>query len=226
MHFEAHAALGWAIGVFAPGSDRRIRACALVAAIAPDLDAVIPYMIGPEAYSNYHHTFGHNLFVGFGLAAVCGLVVRRKQETKVKAITAAVTLVAFLSHFFTDSYFTRFPVYPFWPLSKYTLLVPSPHGWGLASPINTYLAYASYPVVVILAGWKRVSPLELISPRLDRIVQNAFRKRDQSCATCQASCNNRCDACETPTCMKHAGLHGWFRIRCHGCSERPGTDAK
>ena len=50
MHFTAHAGVGWTIGVLAPGSDRRLRACCLGAAIIPDIDA-LPFVFGPDAYT-------------------------------------------------------------------------------------------------------------------------------------------------------------------------------
>jgi len=48
VHLEAHAGLGWAVGVLAPGSDRRLRNCCVAAAVLPDVDAVA-YLWGPEA---------------------------------------------------------------------------------------------------------------------------------------------------------------------------------
>ena len=50
MHSEAHAGVGWLLGVLAPKSDRRLRARAVGAAVIPDIDAVA-YLGGYEAYS-------------------------------------------------------------------------------------------------------------------------------------------------------------------------------
>lgn len=61
MHFEPHAALGWAIGNVG-GVDRQLRKWCVVGAILPDIDAA-PYVFGPEAYGHWHHTFGHNVFL-------------------------------------------------------------------------------------------------------------------------------------------------------------------
>ena len=71
MHLEAHAGLGWAIGVLAPGSDRRLRNWCVSAAVLPDVDA-LTYVLGDVAYGRWHHTFGHNVFLGalFALGSV------------------------------------------------------------------------------------------------------------------------------------------------------------
>ena len=48
MHLEAHAGLGWAIGVLAPRSTPRLRGWCLFAAVIPDID-VVSFLFGPEA---------------------------------------------------------------------------------------------------------------------------------------------------------------------------------
>src|SRR6266446_1194914 len=59
MHFEPHAALGWAIGNFG-GADRQLRKWCVIGAILPDIDA-IPFVFSAQAYGRWHHTFGRNL---------------------------------------------------------------------------------------------------------------------------------------------------------------------
>ena len=51
---------------------------------------------------------------------------------------------------------------------------------------------------VFLAWLRGVSPLELVSPRLDRIVLNFFRKRTALCHACERPCNEVCDTCKKP----------------------------
>ncbi|MFC1706094.1 ABC transporter permease [Planctomycetota bacterium] len=73
MHLEAHAGLGWILGTVPRGSDRRLRNSCVVAAIIADVDAVA-LLWGREAYDRWHHTFGHNIFLGLlVVGAGCGV---------------------------------------------------------------------------------------------------------------------------------------------------------
>lgn len=214
MHLEAHAGVGWLVGVLAPGSDRRLRACCVAATVIPDIDAA-PYLHSYDAYARWHHTFGHNIWVGVLLAAVAAWL-HRDQPWKRRGLIAGLVGVCFTSHLLTDAWFTRYDVYLFWPLNRYGLLFEG--GVGLVAPINGYLVYASMVMAVGLAFWKRVTPLDLFWPRLDRIVINAISKRDLSCGTCETSCNDRCDTCQTPTCLKHGKIRWSFWIQCPSCA--------
>jgi len=72
-------------------------------------------------------------------------------------------------------------------------------------------------VVVVLALWRQVTPIELFFPRLDRAFVNAFRAKTAACATCSRACNETCDACARPVCSKHARL-GLTRVTCAECA--------
>lgn len=127
--------------------------------------------------------------------------------------------LTFASHLLTDAYFTRYPVYLWWPLNR----IPYSFAGGvwLGAPINTALVYGALVLAVVLAVARGVTPLDVFWPRLDRIVRNAFRAKPLACATCEAACNERCDGCEQPTCLRH-GRIGWgFRIACPACGEGP-----
>jgi hypothetical protein len=107
-------------------------------------------------------------------------------------------------------------VYLFWPFGERDYnFVPN---LGLGDPINTVLAYVFMTLPWLLAFWKPATPLELISPRLDRIFLNAFRKRTSSCASCGRPCNNVCDGCGSATCMKDGAIDLRFRITCRACA--------
>jgi hypothetical protein len=214
MHLEAHAGLGWAIGVLAPGSDRRLRNVCVAAALIPDVDAVT-YLFGYQAYADYHHTFGHNVFVGLALA---GLAVwwHRDRPAKRRALAAGLAALAFASHLLTDAWFTRYPVYPWWPFSRQEFLFEG--GVGLVAPINVTLIYASFALVFVLALLKRVTPLDVFSPGLDRLFLGFFRRRTLSCATCQAKTNAACHGCEQPVCGRHGTIGKGFCLACPGCA--------
>jgi hypothetical protein len=130
----------------------------------------------------------------------------------------ATTLVAvcWASHILTDMKLSGWEVYLYWPFSE------RGYGfqpiWALGHPLNLWLAYIFMILPWVLAPWKGVTPLELISPRLDRILLNAFRKKTWDCATCLAPCNNECDTCAKPACMKHGRINWRFRITCPACA--------
>lgn len=202
MHLEAHAGLGWALGVLAPTSDRRLRALAVVAAVLPDVD-VVSWLAGQEAYMRYHHTFGHNVFLGLVVANLAFWLRGR--------VGAAVAALAFASHLLTDMKLSAYPVHIFWPMRGEYEFTPN---HGLASPVNTALVYIAIASVLPLALFRGVTPLELLHPRLDRLFTDAFRKKPHACATCERACNQRCERCEKPVCSRHARVSWRFRITC------------
>ncbi len=214
MHFESHAGLGWAMGTLAPGSDRALRAWCLAAAVAPDLDAV-SYLFGDVAYSRYHHTFGHNVFLGAAIVGAAAWHERRRAPLRLAGFGALVAL-AFAGHLLTDAKLSAYAVEPFWPLSRAAYEFHP--NLGLAAPINTWLVYASVATVVLLALWRRVSPLELISPQLDRRVLRALSPRRLSCEHCAGPCNDRCDRCGTPVCARDGKVVSGFRLSCRRCA--------
>lgn len=213
MHLEAHAGVGWAIGVLAPGASRRLRAWCLVAAILPDIDAAA-YLFGPVAYMNWHHTFGHNVFLGAAVAAAAAWGHRAEPPAR-RALAAGLVALAFASHLLSDMKLSAYPIVAFWPLSREEYEFPD--NLALVAPINTHLVYASAVLTALLAWWKGVTPLDLISPRLDRIFLNFFRRRNLECATCRRRCNETCDGCGAATCFRHGRLGRGFRVACGRC---------
>lgn len=210
MFGQTHAALGWVIGHASPTSDRRLRAWCTAAAILPDLDAAA-YLLGRTYYDKIHHTFGHNVFTG----ALCvALAAWHFWKRPARELWTAVVLVAvcFASHLLTDAKLSGWLIHPWWPVSNAGYQFHP--NYQLGDPINIWLMVLFMTLPFLLAFWKPVTPLELISPRLDRLVVNLFRKKTLKCATCQGDCNNRCDACEAPVCMKHAKVDFRFRVRC------------
>lgn len=214
MYGQTHVGLGWVIGMAAPGSDRRLRGWCVAAAILPDIDAGA-MLFGMDAYVKWHHKPGHNLFLGV-LCVLAALVHFRSRPLRQRLVAVVWTAVCFASHILTDMKLSGWEVYLFWPFSE--------RGYGfqpilaLGHPINQWLAGIFMTVPWLLAFWRPVTPLELISPRLDRIFLNAFRKKTWECSTCRTSCNNECDGCAKPTCMKHGRINWRFRITCPACA--------
>jgi hypothetical protein len=208
VHFEAHATLGWAIGNLG-GGDRRLRNYCVLGAILPDIDAT-PYLFGPQAYGDWHHTFGHNVF----LWAAFGAWVTWKSRSWRAAILGGLS---FGSHLLTDAQLSGWVLYLFWPLSSEGYLFPG--AVGLDAPINYWLVYLSPVVVVILAVLFKRTPVDIVSPALDRMIIAFFREKRLGCGSCSRKCNQLCDNCGTATCIRHANITRRFRLLCPICSK-------
>ena len=215
MHLQAHAGLGWLIGASAPGADRRLRNWCVAAAVLPDVDGVT-YLFGPEAFGRWHHTVGHNVFAGVLCVLAAAWHVRGNR-----LYAGFLTAIAFLSHLVTDQVFTEWPVYPLWPFSYHPL--PLDNRYALGHPINTWIVIGSLVIIPLIALWRKVTPLDVLSPSLDRAVINTFRAKTLACATCAAPCGNRCEKCEAPLCGRHARIDRRLRLVCSACGRPPAS---
>jgi membrane-bound metal-dependent hydrolase YbcI (DUF457 family) len=214
---QAHAGLGWLIGVAAPTSDRRLRLWCTAAAILPDVDA-LSIVAGGPAYDRYHHTFGHNLFTGILCVSAAAWSFRRYPT---RSWLAAIVLVAvsFSSHLLTDMKLSGWPLHLLWPVNRKSFEFHP--NLQVGAPINMVLAGILMTVPWALAAWKGVSPLEILSPRLDHLFLNLFRRRNRECSACGRPCNHRCEGCTRPVCLRHARI-GWrFRTTCPSCAAGP-----
>ncbi len=211
---QAHAGLGWLIGTASPTSDRRLRIWCTAAAVLPDVDA-LTILAGKEYYDRFHHTFGHNIFIG-ALCVFAAAWFFRRSPTR--TWLAAVTFVAlsFSSHILTDMKLSGWELHLLWPLRRQGFEFHP--NLQLGHPINLLLVAVLMILPFALAFWKGVTPLEIVSPRLDRLFLNLFRPRNRECSVCARACNNRCDDCTKPVCMRHGKIGGRFRLRCPPCA--------
>jgi membrane-bound metal-dependent hydrolase YbcI (DUF457 family) len=206
MHLEPHAALGWTIGIIGR-ADRKLRNWCVVGAILPDIDA-IPYVFGPDVYARWHHTFGHNVFLW---AAFVGFVTWRCRSIR----AAILSFLAFGSHLLTDAQLSGWDLYLFWPVSREGYLFAN--AVGLEAPINTFLVYASLGVVLLIGLFYRRTPMDIFSPKLDRVFFSAFGKKVNSCAICAAPSNQTCETCGRAICLRHATLNRSIAVLCVDC---------
>lgn len=220
MHLQAHAALGWLLGGAAPASDRRLRAWCLAAAVLPDLDGAT-FLLGPSAYAQWHHTFGHNVFAGV-LVTAAAFWHHVDRPWARRLLAGGAVALAFGSHLLTDLAFSEWHVHPWWPVSNAHWAT---WGYYLAHPVNTWLVLASYPAVILVAFWRNATPLELLSPALDRAFLNAFRAKTLACAACGRRCNNLCAGCGRPICLRHGRITRTLRLSCAACVEDGGPAA-
>jgi hypothetical protein len=218
MNVEAHLAAGWVLAHCAPRSlreSRAFRGAVTFAAMAPDLDA-ISYVFGERAYATYHHAVGHNLFFGLLVSIVLtGLPAFRGRRGTVLLYTQ----LAFYSHFFGDYYFTRFPLEAFWPLSHKGYI----HSYriGLDHPINLFLSYFSFVLIILMGGLFKRTPMEFLSPELDHRLVNLLRAKPLRCHVCGRKANETCTDCARAVCSRHGRITRGFRVRCTACHALP-----
>lgn len=207
MHLEAHAMLGWVLGNL-PGSNPQIRRYCMLGALLPDLDG-IGFFFSPTAYDRYHHTLGHNVFA---LGAFAVLMALRCRSWRALALGA----LSFGSHLLTDAGLSGWPVYLLYPLSGWAFSLP--YGVGLAHPVNIHLIYAGYLALLAVAIGCRRTPIELISPKLDRLVVSVWSPRPHRCLQCHRPSNLFCAVCGQPTCLRHTRLRGCADVLCQACA--------
>jgi len=207
----AHAGLGWTIGTLAPGSGRQLRICCAAAALLPDVDALATLIAGsPPA------AFVHNMFAGLLCIAAAALFLR---DYPPRAWAVAVLLVglSFGLHLVLDALLSGTELRLTWPLSarsgRFRPL--------LGAPLVTALGLVLAALPWALAFWKQVTPLEIVSERLDLLFLNLFRAKNRDCRVCGKGCNNRCSACRKPVCFRHARLGRGFRLTCEPCRSGP-----
>jgi hypothetical protein len=206
VHFEPHAAIGWAIGNIAK-ADRRLRNYCLLGAILPDIDA-ITILFGSSAYAHYHHTFGHNVFTW---ALFTGIATLHCRSWK----ALVVSFLSFGTHLLADAKLSAWELYFFWPFSIKGYVLP--HSIGLESPINTHLVYYSFVVVALLALIYRRTPIDIFAPRLDQLLMSAFKKKNFRCHVCGTGANQTCDACGEPVCTRHITVQRNLSVICPEC---------
>jgi len=210
VHIEAHAMLGWALGNL-PGSSPQIRRYCVLGAVLPDLDG-IGFFFSPTAYDRYHHTIGHSLLAA-GLFAL--LMAWRCRSWTALAFGALV----FGSHLATDAGLSGWPVYLLYPFSGRAFAFPQ--NLALSEPINIHLIYVGYVVMLGLAVVCRRTPLELISPKLDRLVVSPFSPHSQTCHRCGRRSNLVCTGCGRPLCLRHTRLRRSLDVACDDCPSEP-----
>ena len=134
----------------------------MIAASAADVDG-ISIVFGQEAYWNYHHTFGHNVFAAIICSAVLAAFTRGRRIG-----TFVVCLALFHLHFVMDYYGSGrdWHIHYIWPLPG--LIWKNAEAWNLYSWQNmaVFLGFLSWTIWI---AWKMGrTPLEAIMPGLDR----------------------------------------------------------
>lgn len=160
MHIPTHILSGWCLAGLLPLNKRERLFCMLAASLQ-DVDG-LGIVMSEELYWNYHHYAGHNIF--FGLLMSVGFTAFSSRRT----LAFFTYLTCFHLHLLMD-YVGSGPgwmIHYFWPAHDYG--IKTDIGWPLDSWQNR-VAFALLLLMTIAIGfWKRITPLELLAPRLDR----------------------------------------------------------
>lgn len=159
MHIPTHVLSGWCVANCFNLTPRE-RLLAMSAASVSDLDG-IGFFFGEEAYWRYHHIVGHNLLVGVLFSVAAAAVSRQK------ATAFALYLSLFHLHLLLD-FFGSGPLWKihyWWPFNDRGYLTQ--HAWELSSWPNYLTAAVLMVWTVLIARRRRVTPLEVLAPRLD-----------------------------------------------------------
>lgn len=209
MYSEVHATIGWILAQPVKG-DRRFRASVTLAGLLPDLD-VATYLLGSAAFSRYHHVWTHNLFFGLLVSGVAVWICRGRRWQ-----TFLFTQLAFYAHYFGDYFLTRMPLEAFCPFSDAKFSYAG--ALALGHPINHALVWASLLAIALIAWRLKRTPLEILSPELDkRLVNLFFRRRETPCEICAKLGNESCAECGQAVCGRHGSLGKGFKVVCEDC---------
>ena len=164
MHIPTHILSGWCVGNLVPRMTARERLFCMIAATAADLDGV-GIVISQDAYWDYHHKLGHNVFAALLFAGVLTIFSTTRKPLAFVSYLALAHLHLVLDYFGSGQ---GWAIDYLWPVAP-DFHVTNPHAWGFASWQN----YAAFGVLlawtVFIAARYRRTPIELLAPRLDRV---------------------------------------------------------
>jgi membrane-bound metal-dependent hydrolase YbcI (DUF457 family) len=190
--------------------DRAFRAAVLAASVAPDIDG-LTVLFGTGPYDRLHHLLSHNALFSLVVSALAVLLCRR---SRVKVFL--FTQVAFYLHYFGDYFFTKYPLYWLYPFSDRPFYTE--HSVWVGHPVNQVLNVVILALVGVMAWRTGRSPLEVLSPNLDRrLVNYLLRKKSEACHLCASTTNERCETCRRPACKRHFSLTRDFAVLCAEC---------
>lgn len=206
----AHLQYGWWFAHWSEFS-RRDRAVIALAGAGPDLDGLSMFG-GPEAFHRYHHILFHNAGSALAVAVMAGLAFRSRWKA------GLLTSFAFAMHVVEDYVTVGWNQYPWVPFSPSAVnLADHVPGWVVQYVFQTAaMLFVLATTVWIYRRWGR-SPLEILSPSLDRLlVDYAVLPFRAACAKCASRAHFRCVRCGKAYCAEHSKVGKGLEVSC-GC---------
>jgi inner membrane protein len=183
MHVPTHIMSGWCLGNLVRLTPRERLFC-MVAATAADLDG-LSILFGQEAYWDYHHVVCHNLFFAVALSTV--LAAFSAQRLKAFAVFLAAAHLHLVLDYFGSG--PGWPIHYGWPVFHWVW--KNPVAWEFNSWQNRLAALVFLVWVLLIAVFCGRTPVELITPDLDRRfvvrLRTMFGMRNRSATSPESS---------------------------------------
>jgi hypothetical protein len=159
MHLQTHVMSGWCVGNCFNLTARERLFCMLAASVQ-DMDG-IGIVFGQKYYWDWHHIAGHNLTFGIILTAIM-VIFSTHRLAAFFIYLGLFHLHLLLDYLGSGELWTIDYLYPF---GKLELLFP--YAWALFSWQNITAGFLMLSWVVLIAGYKKRTPLEMIMPGLN-----------------------------------------------------------
>ena len=183
-----------------------------LAGTGPDLDG-LSFVAGGERFYRYHHILFHNVGAALGVAVLAALFFRRRPRA------ALLIVFAFAMHVVEDYVTVGWDQYPWQPFSSSAV--------NLSHTLPVWLVQGVFQItammfILAMTVWiylrYRRTPLEIVSPRLDRLIINyAVLPWRNRCAECNRSAHFRCESCAKTFCAAHGTVGTKLQVRCANC---------
>lgn len=204
----AHLQYGWWFAHWGE-FNRKERAVIALAGAGPDLDG-ISLLGGAEIYHRYHHILFHNLGSVL-VVAVLALISFRKRWKVGLLIT-----FAFAMHIVEDYLTVGWNQYPWRPFSDGVVNLSSVlPNWVVQGVFQAAAMIFVLGTTVWIYRKAGRTPLEIISPALDRLVVNyALLPWKHTCAQCGSRAHFWCEHCQEARCAQHVKVGRDLEVHC------------
>jgi hypothetical protein len=192
--------------------NRSERAAIALAGAAPDLDG-LSLLGGSDIYYAYHHILFHNIGSALAVLVLGGIFWWKRK------IVWLLVVFSFAMHVVEDYATTSWNQHPWKPFSDATVNLSS-HlpGWMVQGVFQTTAMVFILAMTVWIYSRHGRTPLEILSPALDRLLVNyAVLPFHQVCTQCARRAHFRCDACGSMFCSAHGHVVSGLRATCSKC---------
>ena len=211
----AHFQYGWWFahwGEFSRGE----RAVIALAGAAPDLDG-LTFLAGAEPFHRYHHILFHNAGSTIAVFLLAAALFARRAGRGI--MIALLTTFAFAMHMVEDYLTVGWNQYPWRPFTgSFVNLSDHLPNWVVQGVLQTLAMVFIVSMTVWIYRRHGRSPLEVLSPALDRLLVNyAVLPFTARCAQCSSRARFRCGGCSRTVCGEHGRVAGGLTARCRDC---------
>lgn len=208
----AHLQFGWWFAHWGDFS-RRDRAIITLAGVGPDADGIFIFG-GQDVYYRYHHILFHNVGATLAVLALAGLFLWSRPRVWL------LTTFAFAAHVVEDYITVGWNQHPWLPFSDAPVnlsnLLPN---WLVQGVFQITTMVFVFSVTVYIYLRHQRSPLEILSPSLDRLLLNyAVLPWGHTCRSCARRAHFRCNTCGGTFCPAHAKTTSGLGVVCEACS--------